>query len=184
MSKNSLFEKLSALIPSVLDDQIVEDDHEDEEPKIKTRSSRFKMIKDKYEFGKNRVHSQDEHIKEKLAVHQTGDFGSLHEDDEEHKSDSSEGLMNQRKGKPSNKTYSIGYLTKQIWAKRIYSDDFDMSKENKLKGVAIGSIQEDNEAYENDKDLSDNSSSSALTNKLRRFSLDITKYFDKSDKES
>ena len=57
MSKNSLFEKLSALIPSVLDDQIVEDDHEDEEPKIKTRSSRFKMIKDKYEFGKNRVHS-------------------------------------------------------------------------------------------------------------------------------
>ena len=59
-----------------------------------------------------------------------------------------------------------------------------MSKENKLKGVAIGSIQEDNEAYENDKDLSDNSSSSALTNKLRRFSLDITKYFDKSDKES
>jgi hypothetical protein len=59
-----------------------------------------------------------------------------------------------------------------------------MSKENKLKGVAIGSIQEDNEASENDKYLSDNSSSSVLTNKLRRFSLDINKYFDKSDKES
>ena len=113
-SKNSLFEKMSNLIPSNLDDQIVEDEHEDEQPKL-TRTSRFKIIKDKHEFGKNRVHSQDEHLKEKLAaVHSAADFGSLHEEDAEHNSDSSEDLLNQnqRKGKPSAKTYSIGYLTK------------------------------------------------------------------------
>lgn len=92
------------------------------------------------------------------------------------------------------KTYSIGYLTKTIRAKKIYSDDFDadndLYKERqelkfKIASVQNSAIKEDSEYSEIENPyFSDNSSSSALTNKLKKFSRELTKNYDKSDNES
>ena len=93
-----------------------------------------------------------------------------------------------------NKTYSIGYLTKKIWKKKIYSDDFDVDHEvlqnqNKIKfnlgSVVNSAINEDDEQSEIENPyFSDNSSSSHLTQKLRKFSMELQKFLDRSDNES
>ena len=92
------------------------------------------------------------------------------------------------------KIYSIGYLTKKIWSKKIYSDDFDVDyevqKNNQKQRFKIGSvinsaIQEDAESSEiENPNFSDNSASSALTARLRKFSIELSKLMDKSDNES
>lgn len=85
-------------------------------------------------------------------------------------------------------------MTKKIWKKQIYSDDFDvddevMLKNNKMKfklgSVVNSAILEDAEISEIENPyFSDNSNSSHLTQKLRKFSLELQKYLDRSDNES
>jgi len=123
-------------------------------------------------------------------------FGDVSEDDEEQISDSSiEKKQNDiNKGqKKSNKTYSIGYLTKKL-TKKIYSDDFDADYElmkNKQKekfqigSVVKSEIKEDVEISEIENPyFSDNSSSSHLTSRRLKFNIDWQKLLDKSDNES
>ena len=97
-----------------------------------------------------------------------------------------------KKGGVSGKTYSIGYLTKTIWSNKIYSDDFDVDfevlKNNqnerfKLGSVINSAIQEDVESEMENPYFSDNSSSSLLSTKLLKFSLELQKLMDKSDNE-
>ena len=94
---------------------------------------------------------------------------------------------------PKSKTYSIGYLTKKIWANKIYSDDFDIDKaaeetQNKRLFPSIAAnqaIMEDIEYSELENPyFSDNSSASQLSTKLRAFSRELAKVQDKSDNDS
>ena len=126
------------------DTEVVEEEkYEDEAPVI--RSAKFKMVKDQGEFGKNkRALSNDfaRNNSSRLSLPHN-EFGKLDEDEDESGSSESDrmpGVLNQRK--PNKQTYSIGYLTKKIWAKRIYSDDFDFDQESnkKIKGSVIMSI--------------------------------------------
>ena len=84
-------------------------------------------------------------------------------------------------------------MTKQIWGNKIYSDDFDVDSEllnNKKSKQFVSNainmaIKEDTEQSEMENPyFSDNSSSSHLTTRLRKFSLELSKYLDKSDNES
>jgi hypothetical protein len=113
-------------------------------------------------------------------------IGDVSEDDEEEISDSSfeklKTFHNKNLKKGGGKTYSIGYLTKNIWRNKIYSDDFDVDfealKNNqkqrfKLGSVVNSAILEDVESEMENPYFSDNSSSSYLTSKLRKFTLDL-----------
>lgn len=67
--------------------------------------------------------------------------------------------------------------------------DFEALKNNqnvrfKLGSVINSAIQEDVESEMENPYFSDNSSSSQLTTKLRKFSLELSKLVDKSDNES
>ena len=166
----------------IVQEEILEDDG----AKIlnsRGRQGRFKLIQDKNEFNKttakrNRstdflIENEVDYKTNQISYH---NFGDVSEDDEEQISDSSvEKLqtdMNKQQQK-KNKTYSIGYLTKKIWKKKIYSDDFDVGEEvllqnNKMKfqlgSVVNSAIQEDAEISEIENPyFSDNSNSSHLT---------------------
>ena len=116
----------------------------------------------------------------------------MSEEEEELASDSSDDRIQAKPVKKS-KAYSIGYLSNYLRSKKIYSDDFDADYDKKVSkivmhGFKIGSvknqqaIQEDSESSEIENPyFSDNSSSSALTTKLRMFSKDCYKILDKSD---
>ena len=117
----------------------------------------------------------------------TNEFGNVSEVEDENQSESSseEDPRNKlRQSKvPKSKTYSIGYLTKKIWANKIYSDDFDIDKaaEEKPKRpfpsiAANQAIMEDIEYSELENPyFSDNSSASQLSTKLRAFSRELAK---------
>ena len=67
--------------------------------------------------------------------------------------------------------------------------DFEALKNNQIVRFKLGSvinsaIQEDVESEMENPYFSDNSSSSQLTTKLRKFSLELSKLVDKSDNES
>ena len=97
------------------------------------------MLKDKNEFNKKskRNKSIDVPICKELDVQPAIQFnnhiGNVSEDEEEEISDSSfEKLktgQHKNMKKTSGQTYSIGYLTKNIWRNKIYSDDFDVDFE-------------------------------------------------------
>lgn len=160
------------------------------------------MLKDKNEFNKSHKRNRStDFLKElnmKTAAFNNGDvIGDVSEDEEEEISDSSlekqKTDQNKNLKKGGGQTYSIGYLTKNIWSNKIYSDDFDVDfealKNNQIVRFKLGSvinsaIQEDVESEMENPYFSDNSSSSQLTTKLRKFSLELSKLVDKSDNES
>lgn len=180
--------------------EVVEEEKQEDDREV-LRRTRFKMLKDKNEFNKSQKRNRSTDFLKELDMKPTvniGDaIGDVSEDEEEEISDSS--LEKQKTDKNKNlkklggKTYSIGYLTKTIWSNKIYSDDFDVDfealKNNqnerfKLGSVINSAIQEDVESEMKNPYFSDNSSSSALTTKLRQFSLELQKLMDKSDNES
>lgn len=83
------------------------------------------MVKDQNEFNKkSKRNKSQEFIKESYNALYGEDFGNVIETEEEENSDSSHEDY-AKVNKTQNKTYSIGYLTKTIRTKKIYSDDFD-----------------------------------------------------------
>jgi hypothetical protein len=154
----------------VVEEEKVEEDGTEH---LRRRQARFKMVKDKDEFGENK-----EKVKRNRSTdfvnkdHNTliHDFGDVSENEEEElQSESSRGNKKQEKDK-KNKTYSIGHITRKIWSRKIYSDDFDadfdLLKKNQILRFKLGSvqnsaIQEDNERSEIENPyFSDNSQSS------------------------
>jgi len=155
------------------------------------------MIQDKNEFNMNKKRNRSqEHRNKELSNPLIYAFGDVSENEEEQISDTSsvKHQTNKNKKFKRGQTYSIGYLSKTIWQQKIYSDDFDADfeilKKNQNIRFRLGSVQ--NSAIEEDAEhseienpyFSDNSSSSQLTTKLRKFSLELSKMMDKSDNES
>ena len=152
------------------------------------------MLEDKNEFNKKSKRNRStDFLREKDVKFTQNNIGNVSEDDEEEISDSSlEKLADQNKNMKKSKTYQIAHLTKKIWSNKIYSDDFDVDFEilqkNQMQRFKLGSvvnsaIQEDVESEIENPYFSDNSSSSQLTSKLRKFSLDFQKLLDKSDND-
>ena len=178
---------------------MVEEEKQEDDKEV-LRRTRFKMLKDKNEFNKSHKRNRStDFLKDmKPSTFNVGDaIGDVSEDEEEEISDSSlEKLKtdkNKHLKKGGGKTYSIGYLTKKIWSNKIYSDDFDVDfevlKNNQKQRFNLGSvinsaIQEDVESEMENPYFSDNSSSSQLTTKLRKFSLELQKLMVMSDNES
>lgn len=183
---------------------VEEDKHEDDDHggmvNLRRRQAKFKMLQDKNEFNKKcKRNRSTDFLKEKGAVqYSTMHYiGDVSEDDEELISDSSfekqQQQTDQNKNTSKGKIYSLGYLSKNIWNNKIYSDDFDVDFEIlkndqiqrfKLGSVVNSAIQEDVESEMANQYFSDNSSSSYLATRLRKFSLDLQKFVDKSDNES
>jgi hypothetical protein len=103
---------------------------------LRRRQARFKLIQDKNEFNKkNKRNRSTEIFKDsdqldiKMAPLNNQCLG-VSEDEEEEASESSDEQRPLQVNKLKRyKTYSIGYLTKNIWSKKIYSDDFDVDFE-------------------------------------------------------
>jgi len=95
------------------------------------------MVEDKNEFNKKTKRNRSTEIMKEsheLELRHpviNHDFGDVSEDEEEEISDSSleKQVHDQSKQSKKSKIYSIGYLTKKIWSKKIYSDDFDVDYE-------------------------------------------------------
>lgn len=146
---------------------VVKEEQVEDETTMNIRQNKFKMIKDENEF--NKPLKRNKSIDFLQNNHVCGEyFGGVSENDQEDISDSTSGKKDNCK--KVNKTYEIGYLTKELRANKIYSDDFDAMKENQMKRFKLGSVQnpailEDSEYSEIENPyFSDNSSSSYLTN--------------------
>lgn len=177
--------------------EVVEEEKQEDDREV-LRRTRFKLLKDKNEFNKEHKRNRStDFLNDVKAAAFNAAIGDVSEDEEEEISDSSlekqKTDQNKNLKKGCGQTYSIQYLTKKIWSNKIYSDDFDVdfeSKKNnqtekfKLGSVINSAIQEDVESEMENPYFSDNSSSSYLTTKLRKFSLELTKLMDKSDNES
>lgn len=135
----------------IVQEEILEDD-ETNILNSRGRQGRFKLLKDKNEFNKTVKRNRSTDFTGKYDVDQRANqiyyhnFGDVSEDDEEQISDSSieKHQTDMNKQQKKNKTYSIGYLNKNIWKKKIYSDDFDVDEEvmitqNKMK-FKLGSV--------------------------------------------
>lgn len=109
-----------------LPEMVEEEKNEEEEVKYK-RSSRFSVMMDHNEFGKqgNRHRSLDGVRKKKQLVIKKYDYTQsqyVSETEEELYSDEDD------KNKKKIKVFSLGYFS-QLMNKKIYSDDFDMSSD-------------------------------------------------------
>jgi hypothetical protein len=145
---------------------VEEDKHEDDDHggmvNLRRRQAKFKMLQDKNEFNKKcKRNRSSDFLKEKGVVkYSTMHYiGDVSEDDEELISDSSfekqQQQTDQNKNTSKGKIYSLGYLSKNIWNNKIYSDDFDVDFEIlkndqiqrfKLGSVVNSAIQEDVES--------------------------------------
>lgn len=106
-------------------EEIVED--EGANSLARGRQVRLKMIKDDNEFGGRSRRTKSTELRTRQLIVTANNIGNVSEEEEENKSESSsEG--NRRSKVTKSKTYSIGYLTKTIFANKIYSDDFDIDK--------------------------------------------------------
>lgn len=185
------------LMRSFFNDVVQEEKFEDENTPLllNRRASRFLLVKDQNEFNKPSKRNKSQEFKDpRESINLIYHDDNVIEADEEENSDSSiENHDLSQNRKLVSKTYSIGYLTKNI-NKKIYSDDFEKDNDLlkarqdlkfKIASVQNSAILEDSEYSEIDNPyFSDNSSSSALTNKLKKFSKELTRNYDKSDNES
>jgi hypothetical protein len=116
-----------------LPEMVEEEKNEEEEIKYK-RSSRFSVMMDHNEFGRNNRHrSLDGGKKTKqLVVAKKYDYTQsqyVSETEEELYSDEDD---KRNKNKKKIKVFSLGYFS-QLMNKKIYSDDFDMSSDQIIK---------------------------------------------------
>ncbi|CDW77419.1 UNKNOWN [Stylonychia lemnae] len=183
----------SYLIKSIIEslpECVEEEKIEDEEEKYQ-RQSRFSVMMDHNEFGRQGGrHRSFDGVKRRrhLTVknYQYNQSQYVSETEEEQYSDDSD-KRNKKKSGRGIKIFSLGYFS-QLMNKKIYSDDFDMSSEFKLlrrnKKNNRGSlmeypINEDVESENQDDYLSDYSGSSNFSFQKRKMSLNLSKLIDK-----
>lgn len=92
------------------------------------RQVRLKVIKDGNEFDGKARRTRSTELRTRQLIVTANNIGNVSEEEDENQSDSSEENRQKKMPKSNIQTYSIGYLTKKIWANKIYSDDFDIDK--------------------------------------------------------